>query len=396
MKILILATDIYTRGGIARYSWTLASALGELIGPDNVHVLALLGSGQPQATPKDFRILDPDADRPTVAAKIRFAGKALQLARKGCHLTICTHVALAPIAAAIRQLRGTPYWVACHGTEVWPRLPWPERLALRHADRVLAISRFTAERVARVNGVSQRRIVILYNAIPDEFARLLTCSDQPPRPAPSDGQRQTILSVGMLSKALSYKGFDMVIRALPKVIDALPGVRYVIAGDGDDRENLRKLAFELGIGEHVEFKGEVSDDELAALYRASDVFVLPSRVREENGNWQGEGFGRVYVEAALAGKPVIGSTHGGAAEAVLHGRTGLLVDPTSVSQVGDALLTLLRDADLATGMGRQGRSWARRKFTQEALRSELAGLIDDTASRVPSPGAAVNVLSQNG
>jgi len=98
-------------------------------------------------------------------------------------------------------------------------------------------------------------------------------------------------------------------------------------------------------------------------------------VRQSNGYWEGEGFGRVYVEAALAGKPVVGSTGGGAAEAVLHGRTGLLVDPTSVTEVADALIKLLRDPELAARMGREGRRWADDNFAVSALTRSLAGLL---------------------
>jgi glycosyltransferase involved in cell wall biosynthesis len=375
LKILILTPDIYTRGGIARYTWTLASALGDLIGPENVHVLAFLNTENSQEGPKAFRVLGAIADRPTATAKMKFAAKAVAKARKKYDLVICAHVALAPIAAAIRLLYGTPFWVACHGIEVWGRLPLVERLALQRADRVAPISRFTAQMVTRVNGVSPKMISILHNAISDEFARLLARLEEPSPTASCGGHQKTIFSVGMLSKALSYKGFDTMIRVLPRVLEAVPDVRYVIAGDGDNRQDLQKLAFEFGVGNHVEFKGEVPNDELAALYHACDVFVLPSRTREEKGSWQGEGFGRVYVEAALAGKPVVGSRDGGAAEAVLDGQTGILVDPASEAEVVAALISLLGNPGLAARMGREGRRWAQENFTQTALRRQLGQML---------------------
>src|SRR5215469_7992430 len=115
MKILILATDIYTRGGIARYTSTLASVLGQLIGPENVHVLALLDKPGAKETPKDFRILKAVAERPTAIAKLRFAGNALEVARSRYDLIICAHLALAPIAAATRVAYGCRYWILCYG-----------------------------------------------------------------------------------------------------------------------------------------------------------------------------------------------------------------------------------------------------------------------------------------
>lgn len=373
MKILILATDIYSASGIARYSWTLASALGELAGADNVHLLALLDSGHLHTCPKGFCLLDAVAPRLTRAAQWRFAAKALQQARKGYDLAICTHVAVAPISAAIRRLHGTAYWVACHDAEVWEPLPAAKRAGLRRAQLALPVSQYTAERLREVQGIPREKIRVLHNAIPDEFAALLLAGSGNRNTAAGLAKDERyILSVGSLARAHAYKGFDTVLRALPRLRRELPHLRYVIVGTGDDRPRLERLASECGVREITVFAGWVSDRELADYYQGCDAFVMPSRAGRESGRWHGEGFGRVYIEAALAGKPVVGSTGGGAAEAVLHGKTGLLVDPASVPEVEDALLVLLRNGDLAAGMGREGRLWASRSFTQTALRAELA------------------------
>ena len=108
------------------------------------------------------------------------------------------------------------------------------------------------------------------------------------------------------------------------------------------------------MADRVTFRGEVSDAELAALYRSCEVFVMPSGTQPANGSPVGEGFGRVYVEAALAGKPVVGSCLGGVAEAVSHGKTGFLVGPGSVDEAARAVTTLLSDAELAASMGGGG------------------------------------------
>jgi len=119
------------------------------------------------------------------------------------------------------------------------------------------------------------------------------------------------------------------------------------------------------------------------LYRSCDVFALPSRTVPPNGTgWQGEGFGRVYVEAALAGKPVVGSTGGGAAEAVLHEKTGLLVHPESIAEVAGGLIKILGDAELAGRMGQEGQRWARRHFTVPALAASLDALLAPYRLRV--------------
>jgi len=92
------------------------------------------------------------------------------------------------------------------------------------------------------------------------------------------------------------------------------------------------------------------------------------------------------VEAALAGKPVVGSVDGGAAEAVIDGRTGLLVDPRSVEQVAGAVIRLLESPDRAASLGAEGRRWALERFTVAAMRKSLEAVI---SSVVLSPASVV-------
>lgn len=377
MKILVLTPDIYTRGGIARYTWTLASAAGDCLGAEAVRVLPLLNIGGETHSPHNFRILDAIASRLTPEAKARYAMKALWECLSGCDLTICTHISFGPIAATARTLFGTPYWIAGHGMEVWNRLHLPLRVALQKADLVLAVSRYTAQRVIEVNGVPPTKLRVLPNAIPDSFAGKLEQLDGHSATGGLRGNRRTLLSVGTVSRDLSYKGFETVVRALPSILRVFPDVHYVIVGAGNDRGPISRLATESGVESHVEFAGEVSDDGLAAFYRACDLFVLASRAEMRNGRWQGEGFGRVYIEAARAGKPVVGSTHGGASEAVIHGKTGLLVDPDSAADIANAVLTLLRKPDLADRMGKAGQCWARDHFSEKAMRESLGRILDE-------------------
>jgi phosphatidylinositol alpha-1,6-mannosyltransferase len=152
-------------------------------------------------------------------------------------------------------------------------------------------------------------------------------------------------------------------------------LQYVVVGEGEIRAKLEGFAVKAGVAANVEFAGEVTDSELVELYRSCDAFVLPSRGQQLRGSIGGEGFGRVYVEAALAGKPVIASCAGGAAEAVLDGKTGFLVHPTSVDDVAEAVLALFTDRERAAAMGAAGRKWARQMFSQETLTETLQYLL---------------------
>ena len=367
MKTLILATDIYTRGGIARYTYTFASTLANLLGPENVDVLALLAYGDPSDLHPRFRVLGPVSDRLTPGARIQFALKTLALARNKYDLIVCSHVSLAPVAAAIRFVYRIPFWVVCYGIEVWHPVPILKLAALRGAELVLPISQFTAERLQKVNGIPASKMRVLYNAVPAFFVSSLLAPKGALEAAAPEGSERLLLSVGRLNKADAFKGYDTVIRALPKILPLVPNARYVIVGEGDNRRNLERLAADVGVADRVDFAGGVSDAQLAVLYRTCDVFVMPSRALGADGPASGEGLGFVYLEAALAGKAVVGSCEGGAAEAVLHGKTGFLVNPRSADEVAHAVTTLLRDAELAASMGAAGRKWALENFTQEAM-----------------------------
>jgi len=378
MKVLILATDIYTSGGIARYTWTLSSTLGDLLGPDNVHVLALLNLGGSQKTSTAFRIIGTITDRLTLAGKVRFVGRVLQVARNEYDLIVCNHIATAQAAILIHQLYRKPFWIACHDWEACGDLHILKRAALRKAELLLPVSRFTASNLGDGERIDPDKIQIVHNAIPNDLVKLLVSDSgfQNPWGARKVRDGKILLSVGSLAKGFEYKGFDLVIRALPRILREIPELLYVIVGTGEGRDKLQMLAAQLGVTQRVFFAGELGDAELASYYRSCDVFVLPSGAADANGRWRGEGFGRVYAEASLAGKPVVASCVGGAPEAVLDGETGLLVNPGSPEEIAQAVTALFKQPNLAEALGHAGRKRTLENFTSEAMRKTLQRILE--------------------
>ena len=378
MRILVLATDIFTRGGIARYTSTLASSLGSMVGPENVDVLCFFDWGHSEKLPDEFQLVGmvSSSARAGVVSRLRFMFKAALAGMKGYDLVIANHVALAPVAAMMKRFFGTPYWVACHSVEIWWGTSRLRHAALRNADLLLPVSLYTAEVVQKMEGIRSSRVKVVYNAIPNSFGELLA-SQEATSAYTAELKRggPLLLSVCTLVRGNEFKGVDTVIRALPRLLEAIPDLRYAVVGEGEIRKHLENLAAETGVAESVTFVGEIPDAELAELYRGCDVFVLPSRGQVRVGTTGGEGFGRVYAEAALAGKPVVGSRSGGASEAVIHGKTGFLVDPESSDEVARALLTILRDPDLAARMGSEGKAWALDRFSEGALSTSLRELL---------------------
>jgi glycosyltransferase involved in cell wall biosynthesis len=378
MKVLILATDVFSRGGIARYTSTLATSLSRMLGPENVDVLCFFDWGYSGELPNEFRVVGMVSShgRAGILSRLNFLLKAAGAGAKGYDLVIANHVALAPVAALMKLAFRTPYWVACHSVEVWWGTSRLRHAALKNADLILPVSQYTADVVQRMDGIRSSRVKVVYNSIPDSFASLLL-SERPASPFITKLKHSgpLLLSVCSLVRGNEFKGVDTIILALPKILNTTRDLRYLVVGEGELRPSLERLAVEIGVAGNVTFLGEIPDRELAELYRLCDAFVLPSRGQQRVGVVGGEGFGRVYVEAALAGKPVIGSLSGGAAEAVLHGKTGFLVNPDSSDEVAEAVLSILEDPRLAARMGSAGREWALDTFSEDALSRSLKELL---------------------
>jgi phosphatidylinositol alpha-1,6-mannosyltransferase len=145
------------------------------------------------------------------------------------------------------------------------------------------------------------------------------------------------------------KGIDMVIRALR----CLPShVGYRVVGSGPDLERLRGLASEEGVAGRVTFLGRLSAEALAQEYQRCAIYVQPSRRTSEG---ELEGYGLVYFEAAAWGRPVVAGRSGGEVDAVVDGKTGVLVDGTSVDALASVIADLLEDPARLRAMGEAGR-----------------------------------------
>ena len=172
------------------------------------------------------------------------------------------------------------------------------------------------------------------------------------------------LVFGMVANLSStWKRHEDFVRAAAEVARVLPNSRFVVFGEIPDArdpyvEALRTLVTEYKLGETFEFRGYVQSavDAMGAL----DVLVHPS-------DW--ESFGRVFIEAGAAGKPVIGVRAGAATEVVVHGETGLLCEPRDPSSLAGSMIELGRSDELRQRLGVGGRARVERLYTIDACAS---------------------------
>jgi phosphatidyl-myo-inositol dimannoside synthase len=186
------------------------------------------------------------------------------------------------------------------------------------------------------------------------------------------GATPVLLTVGRL---VPRKGVDVTIRALGILGDEFPDLRYVVVGEGPYRGELEQLAAKLGVTGRVLFTGAVAG--VTPYFGLCDVFVMPNR-RMYSG--EEEGYGIVFLEAGIAGKPVIGGRSGGASEAVIDGSTGILVDPLDPSAVADAIRRLLNDSALRARVGEANRRHALEISDPDAVRASVEALLQDALS----------------
>jgi glycosyltransferase involved in cell wall biosynthesis len=205
-----------------------------------------------------------------------------------------------------------------HGIEAWEA---PKKFLVKwfstRIDSIIAVSRFSMKRFASWSKVPAERFFILRNCGDLEAFR-----PQPQDPALLERygielNDKVLLTVGRMASQERYKGFDQMIELMPRLLRQFPNVKYLIVGDGDDRERLEEKAMSYCVVDRVLFTGRVPETEKVEHYNLADAFVMPS---------SGEGFGIVFIEAAACGVPVIGSLADGSREALLDGAIGQLVD----------------------------------------------------------------------
>ncbi len=369
--LLVLPGAFSGVGGIEMYNRQVVRAVLELGQERGFSVTTLIRNDR--AEDVDDRYIPRGATPPIGYGRrdLLFGAAALWRAlREKPDLIVLGHVHFARIARLLRALSpSSRLWCVAYGIEVWHPLKTSIRKGLALVEKVLSISDYSRRELAKNGGMPLDRIDLLPCALDPVWQAQYAPrpDDAPPRPGPP-----TLLTVARLAASERYKGVDSVLRALPEVLKAVPDLRYDIVGDGDDRPRLEALAQELGVVNHVRFRGRLWPDELAAAYRDSTLFVMPS---------SHEGFGIVFLEAALFGKTSIGGKHGGTPEVVEDGVTGVLVEREDVPGIAGVVSRLLSD-ELA--LRRMGALACQRLFDRFGYSSFRMALAAQTEA-VPTP-----------
>lgn len=283
----------------------------------------------------------------------------------------------------IKKYLQIPYVVLTYAMEIehWASWPWQRRKLIRvltTADRVVYINDVTKQTLLRL-GVQERKLVKIWPGVDQRFFEYYEKTAVESILVRYHISQPYILTVARL---ISRKGIDILLEAFAKLDQTHFGnVRLVVVGDGPQRPALQRMATHFllnqssdthSVSNRAIFLGYISDQDLPALYAGAEFFALtPKNIGNDM-----EGFGIVYLEAAAAGRAVIGTQQGGAAGAIVHKATGLLVKPDSADAVHEAFVYLLSHLEEREEMGKQGRERAWHQFRWSKRILFVKGMID--------------------
>jgi glycosyltransferase involved in cell wall biosynthesis len=356
VNVLLTGFSFSAIGGLE----IVSAAIAKMLADAGHHVQCAAVHGQGVVDKDGYRIVGT-APSIRVARSIAYRfpslypiGRLRQLAA-WADVIVAVHCHTLPkVFRAVAPLRTPPPVVAwLHGREVWGGQGAAYAEYLKRADRLVAVSRYTADSVTKLLGAKYNPEVI-YNPVDTVYFQ--------PLPQAAGIERHSILTVGRIGSDTEHKGYDMLLKALAILRRRRPEM---------------PLAAQLGVADRVEFTGPVSRSQLAHHYGSCDLFAFPSKVMEKGSEYIGEGFGVVNIEAAACGRPVLTSTHGGCPETIIPDVTGILVDPMREEAIADGIESMFRRAPSERDqMGQRGRRFVEETFSYEAITGRIASVLE--------------------
>ena len=250
-----------------------------------------------------------------------------------------------------------------HGHEVWWAKVFPFNLLLRRigtgVDSLTYLGEYTRQMISRplTQSAKSAMIKIAPGIDTDHFSPRNSANL---RQSLQLSQKKIIVCVARL---VHRKGQDKLIDAMPSILESISNAHLLIVGQGPYQSKLVKRVKKLGLEESVTFVGRINYEKLPEYICVGDLFAMPSRSRF--GGLEVEGLGIAYLEASACGLPVIAGSSGGAPDAVVDGKSGVVVNGTDITAIAKTVIKFLRDPEGSRQMGQFGRNWVVEKWRWE-------------------------------
>jgi len=170
------------------------------------------------------------------------------------------------------------------------------------------------------------------------------------------------LVVGKIARLFRLKGHEFLFEAAPRIVAAVPNVKFLLVGDGVYRERFERRVAEMNLRGYFVFAGLIPPSEIPRYVASMDLLVHLS-LRE--------GLPRALPQALACGKPVVAFDVDGAREVCVDGETGFLLRAGDANGLANAVIRLLQDRELANRMAMQGRNLVKERFSEERMVRQL-------------------------
>ncbi len=364
MKILQTPVRLFAKGGVESYVRNLSM---ELVGlGHNVRVICADTPGE------------NEVDKTIEASALRTMGKlantsitpSLPLALLKEDFDILhTHLPTpwsADWSAIVSKLKGKPLVLTYHSDIAGTGLAHHIAVAynftalkflLKNADRIIVTRQGYLSR--HLMGQKKKVAIIPIGVDSREF-----------RPVPTR-KKGDIFFLSVLDGYHDFKGLDVLLGAVRIAKRDIPDLRLIVGGGGPRRGFYENASRSMGLSHNVEFVGAIPQEKLIEYYNGCSLFVLPSVDPSR------ETFGIVLLEAMACGRPVIATEIAGPAEEIRESGAGLVIPPGDKKMLAEAIIRILRNRDLAAGMGIEGRRLAEKKYNWRRVAEQTAKLYEE-------------------
>jgi phosphatidylinositol alpha-1,6-mannosyltransferase len=229
-----------------------------------------------------------------------------------------------------------------------------------NADFIIANSNFTKELAVKI-GINASKVKIIFPGVekPKEIENIFKIKAE----KIYENSFPKIITVSRLDKR---KGHDKILMLIKNLKSKFPKIKYVSIGFGKEENNLLKLAKELNVQKEVNFLKNIDHDLKIALISEANIFLMPSRIEKKSV----EGFGISFIEAASRGIGSIGGKDGGASDAIIHNKTGLICDGNDLNSIYDSVINFFTN-DNFINYGKNAKEFSEKFHWNKVVRNYL-------------------------
>jgi glycosyltransferase involved in cell wall biosynthesis len=238
-----------------------------------------------------------------------------------------------------------------------------EKISAKFTDKIIYISESLKQEFIDANIGCEKNSVVIYSGIVLEKFRMKVGVLEKNEVL---GLRKDEFIVGVVSRLEPGKGNEFIIKAIPRIIQDVPNIKFIFVGDGNLRNYLEELVDSLKVREKVLFLG--LRDDVYDLLQMFDIVCLASLY---------EGMGRVLLESQAAGRPVVATKIGGIIDIVKDNKTGFLVPPKDVNALAEAIIKLAQDHHLRRQMSEEARRFVDYRFSSAKMVVDIYNVYEE-------------------